>query len=54
MREAMRPAPQDGYTMDDLLTLIARSYAVVGIFHERLKLSVPFDIDIDLADVDNL
>ncbi|MFC8079180.1 Uma2 family endonuclease [Streptomyces sp. NPDC057307] len=31
-----------------------QSYALVGIFHERLKLSVPFDIDIDLADVDNL
>ncbi|MFC9604884.1 Uma2 family endonuclease [Streptomyces niveus] len=36
------------------LSEIAQSYAVVGIFHERLKLSVPFDIDIDLADVDNL
>lgn len=36
------------------LAEVTQSYAVVGIFHERLKLSVPFDIDIDLADVDNL
>lgn len=36
------------------LSEVTRSYALVGIFHERLKLSVPFDIDIDLADVDNL
>jgi Uma2 family endonuclease len=27
------------------------TYALTGIHHERLKLSVPFNIDIDLADV---
>ncbi|GGJ93406.1 hypothetical protein GCM10011583_26070 [Streptomyces camponoticapitis] len=36
------------------LAEVTQSYALVGIFHERLKLSVPFDIDIDLADVDHL
>lgn len=36
------------------LAEVTQSYALVGVFHERLKLSVPFDIDIDLADVDNL
>ncbi|MEV8399029.1 Uma2 family endonuclease [Streptomyces niveus] len=36
------------------LAAVTRSYALVGIHHERLKLSVPYDIDIDLADVDNL
>ncbi|WP_330174060.1 Uma2 family endonuclease [Streptomyces sp. NBC_01498] len=36
------------------LSTVTKSYALVGIHHERLKLSVPFDIDIDLAEVDNL
>lgn len=36
------------------LSEVTQSYALVGIHHERLKLSVPFDIDIDLADIDNL
>lgn len=36
------------------LVPVTRSYGLVGIHHERLKLSVPFEIDIDLADVDNL
>jgi Uma2 family endonuclease len=31
------------------LDLATRSYALTGIFHERLKLTVPFDIDIDLT-----
>ncbi|MBO2446838.1 Uma2 family endonuclease [Actinomadura barringtoniae] len=31
-----------------------RSYALTGIHHERLKLSVPFDIDIDLTAIDRL
>ncbi|MDH6568237.1 Uma2 family endonuclease [Streptomyces sp. SAI-208] len=29
-----------------------KSYGLTGIFHERLKVSVPFDIDIDLTAVD--
>lgn len=31
-----------------------KAYALTGIHHERLKLSVPFDIDIDLTDIDRL
>ncbi|MEW2634603.1 Uma2 family endonuclease [Streptomyces sp. NPDC048389] len=31
-----------------------RVYVSVGTFHDRLKLSAPFDIDIDLADIDTL
>jgi Uma2 family endonuclease len=30
------------------------AYAPTGIFHDRLKLSVPFDIDIDLSEFDRL
>jgi Uma2 family endonuclease len=33
---------------------VTKSYALTGIHHDRLKLTVPFDIDIDLADIDNL
>lgn len=33
---------------------VTQSYALTGIHHDRLKLSVPFDIDIDLGDIDNL
>ncbi|MGW3949991.1 Uma2 family endonuclease [Streptomyces sp. NPDC004752] len=29
-----------------------RSYALSGIFHDRLKLTVPFDIEIDLTAID--
>ncbi|MBF6437866.1 Uma2 family endonuclease [Nocardia cyriacigeorgica] len=29
-------------------------YTPTGIFHDRLKVSVPFDIDIDLSDIDRL
>ncbi|MFI6777112.1 Uma2 family endonuclease [Nocardia sp. NPDC050412] len=29
-------------------------YALTGIHHEQLKLSVPFDIDIDLTDIERL
>ncbi|MFB8349957.1 Uma2 family endonuclease [Streptomyces niveus] len=32
------------------LSEVTQSYALVGIHHERLKLSVPFDIDIDLTE----
>ena len=33
---------------------VGRSYALTGICHERLKLSSPFDIDIDLTEIDRL
>ncbi|MFJ6636648.1 Uma2 family endonuclease [Streptomyces sp. NPDC091376] len=32
----------------------SRVYEPSGIFRDRLKLAVPFDIDIDLAEIDNL
>ncbi|WP_236075472.1 Uma2 family endonuclease [Streptomyces coffeae] len=31
-----------------------RAYRPTGVHHDRLKLSVPFTVDIDLADIDNL
>jgi Uma2 family endonuclease len=31
-----------------------RAYALTGIHHDRLELTVPFDIDIDLAELDKL
>ena len=31
-----------------------QSYAVTGIYHDRLKLTVPFEIDIDLSEIDRL
>ncbi|MEU5077714.1 MULTISPECIES: Uma2 family endonuclease [Streptomyces] len=33
---------------------VTKSYTVTGIHHNRLKVSVPFDIDIDLTAIDNL
>ncbi|WP_417553900.1 Uma2 family endonuclease [Microbispora sp. NBC_01189] len=30
------------------------AYALTGIYHDRLKVSVPFDADIDLAEIDEL
>jgi Protein of unknown function (DUF820). len=30
------------------------AYVITGIHHDRLKLTVPFDIDIDLAEIDHL
>ncbi len=30
------------------------AYAPSGIFHDRLKVSVPFEIDIDLSEIDRL
>lgn len=30
------------------------TYVVTGIHHERLTLTVPFDIDIDLTEIDRL
>jgi Uma2 family endonuclease len=31
-----------------------KAYALMGIHHDRLKISVPFDIDIDLTEIDDL
>jgi Uma2 family endonuclease len=31
-----------------------RTYVPTGIFHDRLKLTVPFDIDIDLTEIDRI
>ncbi|GAA2999152.1 Uma2 family endonuclease [Streptosporangium longisporum] len=31
-----------------------RTYALMGIHHDRLKVSVPFDVDIDLTEIDGL
>ncbi len=33
---------------------VARSYVLTGIHHDRLKISAPFDIDIDLTGIDRL
>lgn len=33
---------------------IARGYTLTGIYHDSLKLSVPFDIEIDLTEIDRL
>ncbi|WP_369395144.1 Uma2 family endonuclease [Streptomyces sp. CG1] len=30
------------------------TYALTGIYHDRVKVSVPYDIDIDLTAIDNL
>ncbi|MEV4164828.1 Uma2 family endonuclease [Nonomuraea dietziae] len=31
-----------------------RGYALSGIHHDRLKLTVPFDVDLDLSEIDEL
>ncbi|MEO3796231.1 Uma2 family endonuclease [Nonomuraea sp. B10E15] len=31
-----------------------QSYALTGIHHDRLKLTIPFDLDIDLDDIDRI
>jgi hypothetical protein len=31
-----------------------KSYAIIGIYHDRLKVSLPFEIDIDLTEIDRL
>ncbi|MGW3570547.1 Uma2 family endonuclease [Streptomyces sp. NPDC000941] len=33
---------------------VTKSYAITGIHHERLKLTVPFTIDIDLTQIDHM
>ncbi|MEU6586706.1 hypothetical protein, partial [Nocardia sp. NPDC046763] len=32
----------------------ANMYALTGIHHDRLQLTVPFEIDIDLTEIDHL
>jgi Uma2 family endonuclease len=32
----------------------SRQYGLIGIFHDRVKLTVPFDIDIDLTEIDRM
>jgi Uma2 family endonuclease len=32
----------------------SKAYTPTGIYHDRVKLSVPFDIDIDLTEIDRL
>ncbi len=32
----------------------SKSYALIGIYHDRLKISLPFEIDIDLTEIDRL
>ncbi|MFE9608601.1 hypothetical protein [Streptomyces sp. NPDC006012] len=55
--------PAEGWTADDLdqglpvvyvyeLDPATATYALSGIFHDRLKLTVPFDIEIDLTAID--
>ncbi|MFD5428909.1 Uma2 family endonuclease [Streptomyces sp. NPDC127084] len=36
------------------LDKVSRAYVATGIFQDRLKVSVPFDIDIDLTEIDKL
>ncbi|MBU3865481.1 Uma2 family endonuclease [Streptomyces sp. 4503] len=36
------------------LDLVTKSYTNTGIYHERLKLTVPFTIDIDLTQIDHM
>lgn len=31
-----------------------RQYALNGIFHERVSLTLPFEIDIDLTEIDRI
>ncbi|MFB6712313.1 hypothetical protein ACFCZY_15810 [Streptomyces sp. NPDC056237] len=38
--------PEDGYSVDD--------YVSTGVHHDRLKLSAPYDINIDLTAIDQL
>lgn len=36
------------------LDRVTGAYAITGIHHDRLKLSAPFDIDVDLTEIDEL
>ncbi|TYB64026.1 Uma2 family endonuclease [Nonomuraea sp. PA05] len=33
---------------------VTRSYVPTGVHHDRLKLTVPFDVDIDLTEIDRM
>ncbi|MEU9791734.1 Uma2 family endonuclease [Streptomyces sparsogenes] len=48
-KEGRRPVVHT-YELDP----VTKSYAITGIHHERLKLTVPFDIDIDLTEIDHM
>jgi hypothetical protein len=43
--------PAGGFTAEDL---DRKAYSLTGIHHERLKLTVPFQIDIDLTEIEKL
>ncbi|MEV0258686.1 Uma2 family endonuclease [Streptomyces sp. NPDC050732] len=49
-------AGQDDHPVVQVYELgtVSGTYAVTGIYHDRLKVSVPFDIDIDLTAIDVL
>lgn len=36
------------------LDLVSRQYALMGIFHDRLNLARPFEMDIDLTEIDRM
>jgi Uma2 family endonuclease len=38
------------YELDE----VTESYLAVGVFHDHLKLSEPFEIDVDLTEIDRL
>jgi Uma2 family endonuclease len=38
------------YELDE----VTGAYAITGIHHDRLKLSAPFDVDVDLTEIDRL
>ncbi|MEU1663315.1 Uma2 family endonuclease [Streptomyces sparsogenes] len=48
-KEGRRPVVHT-YELDP----VTKSYAITGIHHERLKLTVPFTIDIDLTEIDHM
>jgi Uma2 family endonuclease len=50
VEEVSGKATLDAYELDP----VTRQYAPVGIFHDRVKLSLPFEIDIDLAELDRM
>jgi Uma2 family endonuclease len=49
-KEAGRRPVVHTYELDP----VTKSYAITGIHHERLKLTVPFTIDIDLTQIDHM
>ncbi|MFI6299836.1 Uma2 family endonuclease [Nonomuraea sp. NPDC050790] len=51
-----RVEDQDGQLMVCVYELepATKTYVVTGIFHERLRLTVPFPMDIDLTEIDQI